>query len=62
MPIGIEHQLGRINIGKIFKDLKDKTQIIPKVEIGTFRYQFSSATRSSIPQKAGRADCQMSKA
>jgi hypothetical protein len=24
MPIGIEHQLDRINIGKIFKDLKLK--------------------------------------
>jgi len=36
MPIGIEHQLGRINIGKIFKDLKVKAQILPKLEIGPF--------------------------
>jgi hypothetical protein len=36
MPVRAENQMDRINIGKIFKDLKLKTLILGKPQIGSF--------------------------
>jgi hypothetical protein len=63
MPFRAEHQLDRINIGKIFKDLKLKTQFLhnPKTKRLTSGSAFIIAQREMILKFAGKTDSRMSK-